>query len=221
VKWTGRSHNHLVPRRGIEYLEAKLLPHDQLRIRHDADLSKSRSYQLAGTALEYLAVPDAPRWGFLLSRYLASSGRPLSALPIAEKLDRPGVSPAMRSAALSTVALALAASGASDDAVDEVLFRAARRDSTRRDPLLSLASRSVRRGDLQAAASLARAALAIPARVGLAEAEGNLSTRPHAILYWALLWLGRKDEARAHFEVCRREDPANPAFVEHERLFAA
>ncbi len=72
-----------------------------------------------------------------------------------------------------------------------------------------------------APASFAAAALSIPPRTGVSEAEENHGSRPHAILYWALLWLGRRDEARPHFETCRRLDPSNPLLEGHARLFAS
>ncbi len=72
---------------------------------------------------------------------------------------------------------------------------------------------------MQGAASFAAAAVAIPAQVGMPEMEENLLAGPHAILYWALLWLGRRDEARVHFEVCRRLDPENSIYLEHAKLF--
>ena len=72
---------------------------------------------------------------------------------------------------------------------------------------------------MQAAASFAAASLSIPPRVGISEPEENFGAGPHAILYWALFWLGRRAEAQAHFETCRRLDPRNPLYVEHARLF--
>jgi hypothetical protein len=72
---------------------------------------------------------------------------------------------------------------------------------------------------MQGAVSFATAALAIPSRAGLSEPEVNHSTRPHAILYWALLWSGRRAEAKTHFDACCELDPGNPAYLEHARLF--
>ena len=113
----------------------------------------------------------------------------------------------------------MAGSGGSPDEVDTLLFRAVSRDSKRRDPLLRLAQRSLAEGDMQGAASFATAALEIPPRTGISEPEENHSTGPHAILYWALFWLGRREEGKPHFERCRELDPANPVYLEHARLF--
>ena len=73
---------------------------------------------------------------------------------------------------------------------------------------------------MQGAASFATAALAIPAQAGIGEMEWNHSVGPHAILYWALFWLGRRDEAKRHFKRCRELEPANPVYRDHARLFA-
>jgi tetratricopeptide (TPR) repeat protein len=100
------------------------------------------------------------------------------------------------------------------------LFKAAQCDSTRRDPFLQLARRCVVAGDFQAAVSFSSAALTIPPRVGFSELEENQRDGPHAILYWALFWLGRKSEAREHLKICLNLDPRNLVYRDHARLFA-
>jgi tetratricopeptide (TPR) repeat protein len=121
--------------------------------------------------------------------------------------------------AATCVAAKVSGSASGDDEVRDLWFKASVRDPSRRDPLLHLARHALSRGDHQAAASFATAALAIPPRVGFSEPEANLREAPHAILYWALLWLGRRSEARSHFEICRRLDPSNPTYEEHAKFF--
>lgn len=100
-----------------------------------------------------------------------------------------------------------------------LLMRAAKGDLRSHDSLLRLASRCLADGDMQGAVSFATAALAIARPTEGSVAEASPSVRPHEILYWALLWLGRSDEARSHFEVCRRADPKNPLYLSHAVLF--
>jgi hypothetical protein len=225
--WRGRSHECLDPRPPGADLTIGALSRDQLLVSHHSDLGKSRTYLLAGTALDALAEPRMHRWRYFLARGLAARGSFKSGLEVALALDRPSVPPSVRSAALCFAARCVAGSHGSLDGslagskeqADALLFRAAVRDSSRRDPLLRLASRRLSEGDLQGAVSFASAALAVPARVSVSEPEENFTTRPHAILYWALLWLGRRDEAKVHFDICRSLDPANPEYAGHARLF--
>ena len=42
---------------------------------------------------------------------------------------------------------------------------------------------------------------------------------PHSLLYWSLFWLGRKDQARAHWETYRSLVPDDSTTREHARLF--
>lgn len=219
LAWTGRAHTHLSPVRERDTKARARLSREQLLVSHHTNLTKPRGYQIAGTALEALATPDSVRWTYFLGRELMSRACFRSALPLLMSLDRPDVPPAVRSAGLVFAAHCLAGTGAPNDEIDALLLRAASRDSSRRDPLLRLAQRRLAANDMQGAASFATAALAIPPRVGISEREENHSVRPHAILYWALLWLGRGKEARPHFAVCRKHDPSEPIYLEHRRFF--
>jgi hypothetical protein len=219
MEWRGRAHNYLASRSGKPIVPPRRLTPAQLLVSHHSDLEKARGYQFAGMALDALAEPRSVRCAFFLARALTAGGFPRSGLDLAMGLDRAEAPPGIRSAGLCFAARCRADLGAGPDEIDGLLFRAAQRDPTRRDPLLRLARRCLAQGELQAAASFAVAALAIPARVNVPEPEENLTTGPHAILYWALLWLGRAGEARSHFERCRALDPGNPLYAEHAALF--
>ncbi len=219
AEWRGGSHNFLAPRSPVAGASQRPLRRDQLLVSHHTELVKSRGHQLVGTALEALADPGSPRWRYFLGRALAARGCHRSSLELVLGLDRGEFPPAMRSAGLCLAAHNVAASGGSPDDIEALFFLAARRDSKRRDPQLRLAARRLAEGDMQGAASFATAALAIPARTDFPEREENHSTKPHAILYWALLWLGRLSEARPHFETCLKLDPTNPVYLAHARLF--
>ncbi len=220
VMWRGRTHEHMRPRPGVA---KDVLPlrcrRDQLFVSHHTELGKTRGFQVAGIALDALDQPSFARPAFYLCRSLTVQGHYRSALQLALGLDRPDIAPSVRSLSLCLAARCSAGLGAPSDEVEGLLFHASMRDPTRRDPWLRLAARSRAHGQMQAAASFAAAALSIPARVGISEAEENLGAGPHAILYWALLWLGRRAEARSHFEQCRLLDPLNPLYVEHAKLF--
>lgn len=219
LAWRGLAHDFLAPIRPAASNAQARLSRAQLLVSHHTDLNKPRGYQIAGTALEALADRSSVRWNYFLGRELLSRGYLQSALPLLLGLDRPEAPAAVRSAALCFAARCLGASGGSPDEVETLLFRASARDPHRRDPLLHLARLRVAAGDLQGAASFASAALAIPPQTGISEPEQNHSVGPHAILYWALLWLGRRKEARSHFDICRRLEPENPVYAGHAVLF--
>jgi hypothetical protein len=100
-----------------------------------------------------------------------------------------------------------------------LLLRAAQGDTKTREPLIHMASSRLAEGDMQGAVSFATAALELPP-LRAEGSSGPAALRPHEILYWALLWLGRRDEARPHFEKCLEADPSNPLYRSHARLFS-
>ncbi len=221
TRWFGRAHNQMVPARSHQHPRKVAIPRDRLRVTHHTDETKQRGHQLTGLALDVLESPHVPQRRLVLGHELFARGFLHSALALFEGLDQAGVSNSVRSVALSMAASCVAEiRGQSDEAVTDLLFRAARRDPGHRDPLLQLARLSLEGGGFQAAVSFAMAALAIPARVTFTQLEENLRDGPHAILYWAHLWLGRRSEAREHHRLCLTMDPANPVYREHARLFA-
>jgi len=221
MRWSGRAHNFVVGRREGVATRVRLLSRDLLRVAHHTDRTKARGYQLAGVALDMLAGPHPPSRDLLMGGELGFRGYYRSALAVLLGLDREDVPAPFRSAALGMAANCLVDQGTgSVDEAKDMLMRAATRDPKRRDPFLQLARRALSDGDLQGAASFASAALCIPRHVGLSELEENHLAAPHAILYWALLWLGRRDEARKHFAICVELEPENPVYRDHAKLFS-
>jgi hypothetical protein len=51
------------------------------------------------------------------------------------------------------------------------------------------------------------------------ESEANYTHLPHAVLYWSLFWLGRKEEARRHWEAARELAPESKRYRRDARLF--
>ncbi len=190
---------------------------EQLSLRHHRG-EKTRNY-LAGLALDAIEYPSTPRWKHYVGRELYYGGHYHSALaPLREHARAKHAWAIERGASLGFLGACLEALGRTDAAA-ESYFRAARTDPSRREPLLKLAWLCQRQGDFQGSVAFAAAALAVPHTGPFVDADTHYTWDPHAILYWGLFWLGRREEARVHWETCRRMAPENEKFQEDGRLF--
>jgi hypothetical protein len=190
----------------------------QLRVRHHKDENKPRHY-LAGLALQVLECPQKPRWWHYLGRELFYDHWYESAIAALEThAAMEDAWSAERSQSLCFVGECCEALGRAGEA-REAYLRACTLDPTRREPLLRLASTCCRRGELEVAAQCANRALAIPRTGAYPELEANYTWIPHSLLYWSLFWLGRKDEARVHWEAYQSMAPEGDVTRDHARLF--
>jgi len=218
--WEGRVHEGLYSNEGapagpgprIRCTERELL------VRHHKDEGKPRSY-LAGLALDALAHPEQPRWKHYLGRELYYRRWYRSAMAVLEEhASMTDAWSAERSQSLCFIGECLEALEKPDEAAASYL-RGSTVDATSREPLLRLAALCSRRGDFQGAAARAADALTIARTNAFAELDANYTWLPHSLLYWSLFWLGRRDEARRHWETCRRLAPDDPQVRDHARLF--
>jgi tetratricopeptide (TPR) repeat protein len=191
---------------------------DELMVLHHKDDRKARQY-LAGLALQVLETPEAPRWWHYLGRellYRRCHRSAIAALEVhAEMADawRPE-----RSQSLCFIGECHEALLGSREA--EVAYRrACETDATRREPLLRLASFACRHGNFEEGERLARTSLALERTSAYPEPAANYTWMPHSLLYWSLFWLGRRDEARAHWETYLKLCPKSEQIREHARLF--
>ena len=216
--WRGRVHEVPMATRAPMPGSRITCSEDQLSLRHNRH-EKVRNY-LAGLALEVLDDASTPRWKYYLGRELYYERRYRSAMAVLREHVRMKTAwHVERADSLRLVGACLEALGRSDAAA-ESYFRSARVDPSRREPLLKLALLCQRRGDFQGSIAFAAAALTVPRTGPFIDAEEHYTSDPHAILYWGLFWLGRREEAKGHWETCRCMAPANEKFREDARLFA-
>ena len=217
-RWEGRTHEVLVPT-GAAWAPPRVrCGAHELAVRHHKDEGKPRAY-LAGLALDAIAHPGGPRPLHYLGRELYYQRRYRSAIAVLEEhAAMEGAWSVERSQSLCLAGECLEALDRPAEAAARYL-RAAVLDATRREPLLRLAELSCRGGDFATAVAHARAALAILRTSSYPELDTSYTWRPHALLYWSLFWLGRHEEARVHWETCRRLAPAHPQWAAHARLF--
>jgi tetratricopeptide (TPR) repeat protein len=219
-RWEGRVHEILVASAPADAAPLEMIRCDttQLRVRHHKDENKPRHY-LAGLALQALECPQKPRWWHYLGRELFYDHRYESAIAVLEThAAMEDAWSAERSQSLCFVGECLEALDRPSEA-REAYLHACTLDPTRREPLLRLASNCCRRGELEAAADFATQALGIPRTCAYPELEANYTWMPHSLLYWSLFWLGRKDEARVHWEAYRSLAPEGDMTRDHARLF--
>jgi tetratricopeptide (TPR) repeat protein len=222
MRWEGRVHEMLWPRdpeREPPHTARTLRCADtELLVQHHGDPRKKRHY-LAGLALDVIDHPEQPRWAHYLGRELHFQGWHRSAIPLLDAhAARPDGWVAERAASLCLSGQCFEALGIPAEA-EARYRRAIAIDATRREPLLRLAALCQAREDFAGAVAHATAALAIPRTSAFAEADANYGPSPHVLLYWALFWLGRRADAREHWETARRLAPARLDVRAHARLF--
>ena len=224
MRWEGRVHEMLWPRdpeRKPPHATRTLRCADtELLVRHHGDPRKRRHY-LAGLALDVIDHPERPRWTHYLGRELHFQGWHRSAIPLLEAhAARLDAWIAERAASLCLSGLCFEALGIPLEAQARYR-RAIALDATRREPYLRLAALCQARNDFAGVVAQATAALAIPRTSAFAEADTNYGPAPHVFLYWALFWLGRRVDAREHWETARRLAPARHDVQAHARLFGS
>jgi tetratricopeptide (TPR) repeat protein len=105
------------------------------------------------------------------------------------------------------------------DEAEESYRRAVEVDHSRREPFLKLASICSARGRFADAVDWARESLGISRTSAYPELDANYSWRPHSLLYWNLFWLGRKAEAREHWQIFLSLAPEYNVPEHHARMF--
>jgi tetratricopeptide (TPR) repeat protein len=217
--WEGRTHEVLVPTDGANFSTAsKVRCNSKQLVVHHNQQKKERNY-LAGLAMQVLEHPEKPRWWHFLGRELFYDRWMESAISVLEAHTKmEDAWPTERSQSWCFIGECLKALGRPAEA-EEAYHRSVAIDPTRREPFLALAAVYSRRGEFANAVRWAREALGIPRTNAYPEVEANYTWRPHAFLYWNLFWLGRKDEAREHWEKFLSMVPEEHVPVQHARLF--
>jgi tetratricopeptide (TPR) repeat protein len=220
--WRGRAHEGLYadPARPAAMEERRIrCTSQELTIRHHKDEGKQRTY-LPGLALDALAFPDEGRWWHYLGRELYYQHRDVSAIAVLERhAAMPDAWIVERAQSLCFAGDCCARLGRMSDAAG-AYQRAIHLDPTRREPRLRLAALHNWRGEFAEAAACAEQALAIPRTSHYPEPDANYTFVPHALLYWSLLWLGRRDAACEHWNICRRLAPDDRQVREHGSFFS-
>jgi tetratricopeptide (TPR) repeat protein len=217
-RWDGRVHELPITSEPATAPSRMRCDPTQLLVRHHKDENKPRSY-LAGLALQVMERPEQSRWWHYIGRELFYHRWYESAIAVLDAhASMEGAWPAERSQSLCFLGESLEALGRIGEA-KEAYRRAFMVDPTRREPLLRLAATCCRLAEFEVVAQCASQSLAIPYTSPYPEFEANYTWIPHSFLYWSLFWLGRKEQARAHWETYRSMAPEYTVPRGHARLF--
>lgn len=206
------------------------LPEAQLRVRYLRNEGKKRPYHI-GMALDMLKG-DNPRWYHYLGREFMYNGMWTSAIALlSAQADRADAWHTER-------AQSCWMAGQCHEHLNNIegaLFmymKAHLIDSMQRTPLMLIARVHFRiekslpdtkyaekQRHMQAAASYAKAALAVPRTCALSEAEDMYREGPHRMLMWAYQWMGRPDKAKYHWLMACHYFPTNTELKEEGRFF--
>lgn len=213
LKWVGVIHEVL---QGVAMRH--WLPEEIIKLEHWQNPDTNRSGYLKGLALDVIHNPDNDRNAHYFGRELLYRGRPRSAIKQLQAHVAMGKWPEERSQSLVHIGEAHMALGEAQSAIHAWMdaFDAC---PTRREPLMKIAEYYYHAKSAPHARAFACAALEIPPNDFYASFQPYYEHIPHEILYWALWHLGRKDEAKLHFDKCLAYQPHHPHYLHDYALF--
>lgn len=219
--WEGHIHETIYLNPSLQGMSERVttLTTEELSMFHHRDLKRNRAQNMTGLALDILAGQNVARNKFHLGFELLNFQRVASALKILDECVTDDSIPAdWRATGWHVLGRTYNSLGKRAQAAD-ALQKSYDLDPARRSALLDLAELYSTQSNFQGCIILANIALTIPRTSNWGEDEIEYTWRPHALLYWALFWSGRKDEARMHWERCIELAPHNPRFRKHAILF--
>ncbi len=220
-EWQGRTHEAIYSRPEVQASEAPPFLESspqQLCVRHHRG-QKARPY-MVGMALDLLEESEHPRWQHYLGREFFYLAKWHSAIAL---LERHAANPSgwvlEKNESLCVIGRCweeLQDTKAAQDAYE----RAIKLDGSRREPFLRLAQLYSGQGAFEQCVKAAQAALKIQERGPFAEADENYTYLPHSLLYWSLFWLGKREEAKMHWQLCREMAPDDGKIATDGKLFS-
>lgn len=213
LKWVGIIHEVLQG-------EAKRiqLGEETIKLEHWQNPETDRRGYLKGLALSVINEPENDRNAHYFGRELLYAGRPRSAIRQLQAHVAMNRWPEERSQSQVHIGEAYMLIGQVPDAI-HAWIDAYDTCPTRREPLMKIAEYYYRAKSPHHAAAYATAALEIPPSTFYASFQPYYEHYPHEILYWALFNLGKRDDARMHFDRCLAYKPHSAQYLHDYRLF--
>lgn len=213
LKWTGIVHEVLTGSANRVFLDE-----DVIKLEHWQNEKTNRSGYLKGLALDCFQNPDNDRNSHYFGREMVWTGRPKSGIKELMRHYEMKRWDAERSQSAIFIGDAFRNMGSEQEAIDWYR-RAIDVYAARREPFIRLAELYQRRNDPQRCAAFAAAALTISQSGFYADDASHYRHVPHELLAWALFWLGKREEAKSHFEIARAFWPNNPRYLHDQRFY--
>lgn len=213
MKWRCAIHEVLEGEAKLIYLEPS-----KFFLRHEQNKETDRTGYLRALALDCFNHPEADRQSHYMGRELYYTGRWKSAIKELERHASMKKWPAEAAQSLNFAGTCWERLGAPERAV-ETWNRAIAIDATRREPFILLSQFYLNRKDYLRAMIYANAALQLPLVDYYANDLSHYREVPHGILYTALWYLNRKDEARTHYDKAFAFSPENDKIRSDRQFF--
>ncbi len=217
VEWCGCVHEIL---RGIPGTanKTKRLNANIIKLEHWQNPEQSRGQYLTGLAYDCFMNPAKDRNSHYLARELHWSDRHRSAIKELERhIAMNGWSPER---AQSSVFIGdCHAFYGEDEQMVLAYQRAVNIDATRREPLMKLAAHYFRKNDHRRTAMYATAALTVDNHGYYMDRAHYYREETHMMLYWALFYMGKKEEGLAHWRKALEFAPENSRILNDARFF--
>jgi len=215
LKWQGVVHETLTGAATRTYLGSDII---ELEHCQDQAAAPRRSRYLAGLALDCYQHQDNDRNSHYFGRELLWTGRPKSA--IKELTRHVAMNRWVQEKAQSLIYIGDAYAQMGDEArALEHYNLSFVTDGTRREPLIRLAEYFWRKNDPQKVACYVASALEIPLNDCYCNLGAHYMNLPHELMYWALWYLGRRAEAKEHWEKALAYEPSNPKYLSDKQFF--
>lgn len=214
MKWTGVVHETLTGR-----ANTVTLTESDVKVEHWQNTETNRSGYLRGLAYACLLHPENDRNSHYLGRELLGTGRPKSAIHELQRHVDMYQWAAERAQSIIYMGDAHIQLGNVEIGLNNYHW-AFQVDSSRRESLMRLALYYWRQVDHQRAAAYAAAALTVPWTPFYSNNVAEYEQLPHEILYWALWYLGNKEEAKLHWEKAIAYQPNNPKYLHDSQFFS-
>lgn len=194
------------------------LPENTIKLEHFQNKHTDRSGYLTGLALDCYLNPDKDRQRHYFARELMYVGQPMAAiLHFKKHIEMSGW---LQERAQSLIYIGECYQKLrSENSPEEWWQQAINMDCSRREAFIRLALYYRSKDDFQRAACYASAALMIKTSTFYSDNQAHYAQVPHEILYWALYWLGQKEEAKKHFEIAKSYLPNNEKYKHDQQFF--
>lgn len=208
IRWDGVVHEVL---QNLEPARLERVNEDVILLEHFQNHETNRGGYMVGLALDCYENPTKDRQSHYLGRELHWSGRHRSAI---KELERHIAMNAWEpERARSMLFLGECSQALGDEVKALSWWTQSFAGFACREPIMKIAEHYQAKNDHARTAAYVAAALSVRKDNRYFVDEKLYGAYPHDMMVWALLPLGRYDEARPHFLRCLELEPTNPRFL--------